>query len=333
MVNQKMKVIVTGGGGFIGSNLALELVKRGHEVKIIDNFVTGRIKNVMSVLEELDIEQDLTLVKGDIKNRDFLEREFRGFDAVLHQAAIPSVPKSIADPYPSHDANINGTFNTLVAAKNTGIKRFVYASSSSIYGERGLEKGRKKTQLSKQKVETMKPQPLAPYAIQKLTGEIYCKTFYHLYGLKSVCLRYFNVFGPRQNPKSEYAAAIPKFIKLMINNQSPTIYGDGTQTRDFTYVKDVVHANILALNSKKVKEGETINIACGKSIPINELVRVINKILGKKIKPIYDKPRLGEVKHSLADIRKARKLIGYRPIYSFEKGLRDTIKWIKEKEM
>ncbi|OIO40648.1 LPS biosynthesis protein WbpP [Candidatus Pacearchaeota archaeon CG1_02_31_27] len=317
-----MKIIITGGAGFIGSNLALELVKRGHEVKIIDNFITGRIKNVTTILEELGIEQDLTIVKGDIKNRDFLEKEFKGFDAISHQAAIPSVPRSITDLYPSHDSNINGTFNVLVASKNVGVKKVVYASSSSIYGER----------VGKSKIETMKPQPLAPYAIQKLSGEIYCKNFAHLYGLSSVCLRYFNVFGPRQNPNSEYAAVVPKFIKMILNDKSPTIYGDGNQTRDFTYVKNVVNANILALNSLKVHFGETLNIACGRSISINELTELINKFTGKNIKPVYEKPRPGEIKHSLANVDKAKKLIGYKPLYSFEQGLKETIKWIKEKE-
>lgn len=314
------KIIVTGGAGFIGSNLTIELVRRGYKVKVIDNLSTGLIKNLESV------KDDIKFIKGDIRSLDFLEKQLTGYDAVLHQAALGSVPRSINDPLSTHESNITGTLNVLIAARHKGIKKVVYASSSSIYGNREYFG---KQQVAKKK-EMMKPMPLSPYAASKISAEYYVKVFSHIYGLPTVTLRYFNVFGPRQNPNSQYAAVIPLFIKALLKGQRPTVYGDGQQSRDFTYVANNVEANILAMNSK-VKDGETINIACSKTISILQIIEKINLILGTSIKPKFDKPRIGDVKNSLADITKAKKLINYSPIIYFEEGLRKTIEWYRER--
>lgn len=306
------KFIVTGGAGFIGSNIAQELVSTGHQVKVIDDLSTGFLKNLEPIKDKIEF------VKADIKDLDSLNKEFAGFDYILHQAAFCSVPKSIANPIAWNNNNIAGTLNVLVAARENKIKRVVLASSSSVYGEA----------IEEFKVETLPPAPLSPYALTKLTDEIYAKLFYNLYGLETVCLRYFNVFGPKQNPDSEYAAVIPKFITLMLQGKSPVIFGDGQQARDFTYVQNNVSANILAATASQ-GAGEVFNIACGESISLNELVEIINQELGSNIKPVYQEARLGDIKLSKANISKAKEIIGYEPKIGFKEGLKRTISYYK----
>lgn len=312
-----MKVVITGGAGFIGSNLARALLHRGYKVRIVDNLSTGRLENIQ------DIKNKVEFIHGDILNMSHLKRAFKGADYVLHQAALPSVPRSIANPEKSHKANVDGTFNVLLAARDANVKKVVLASSSSIYGNRKPSK-------SNGKKEILRSQPLSPYAVTKLIGEGYAKVFAHVYGLPTVCLRYFNVFGHRQNPKSEYAAVIPKFINAALKNEEVTIYGDGKQTRDFTYIDNVVEANILAMENKRIVMGETINIACGDSISLLDLVKGIEKVLAKKMKIHFKPARPGEVRNSRADISKARKLLGFRPKVKFKDGLNRTIEWYQE---
>lgn len=307
------RALVTGGAGFIGSNIAIELVKRGYDVRVIDNLETGRLSNLNQV------KKDIKFIRGSICNPRTLRKAVKGVDYVLHQAALPSVPRSIKDPVKTNYVNVNGTLNVLVAARDAGVKRVVYASSSSVYGDTP----------KLPKTENMKPNPKSPYAIGKLVGEYYCRVFHDVYGLETVSLRYFNVYGPRQNPKSQYAAVIPKFIKTMMKNKAPTVYDDGKQSRDFTYVDDIVRANILAIKTSKKASGEIFNIANGEKTTVNQLVMSLNRILGKKVKPNYTKPRSGDVKHSLASISKATKILKFRPQYTLEKGLRETIKHFK----
>lgn len=309
-----MKIIVTGGAGFIGSNIVEELVNLNHQVKVIDNLSTGRIENLEGLLDKIDF------VEGDIRDLEFLQREFKGWDYVLHQAALPSVPRSIANPIEVHHNNSVGTLNVLVAARDQAIKRVVYASSSSIYGDAQVE----------YKQEDLPAAPLSPYALTKYTGETYCRLFYKIYGLETICLRYFNVFGPKQNPESEYAAAIPKFIMSIIDGQQPTIYGDGEQSRDFTYVKNNVQANILAMQTNRGL-GEIINIACGESYTINQTINFINQALNTRIEPIYQTNRVGEIKHSKADITKAQEILGYQPVVKFPDGIKETVQWYQTK--
>jgi len=309
------KYLVTGGAGFIGSNLAEELLKRGEFVRIIDNFSTGSIENIKEFLN------DIEFIEGDLRSIKDCKKVVKGIDYILHQAALSSVPRSIIDPISSNSANVDGTLNLLVVAKDVGAKRVVIASSSSAYGDTEVLP----------KVEDMTPNPLSPYAVTKYVEELYGRVFYKIYGLETVSLRYFNVFGPKQNPESQYAAVIPKFITRMLHGESPEIYGDGEQTRDFTYVENVVEANILAALSENIGHGEVINIACGQRISLNQLVDKINKIVGTNIKPIYDKSRIGDIKHSLASIEKAKNLLGYSVKVSFEEGLRKTIEWYKRK--
>ncbi len=309
--------MVTGGAGFIGSNIARELLKRNYRVTIFDNLTTGKLLNIQ------DIRRSVRFVRGDIRNIVLLQKVFKRADFVLHQAALPSVPRSIDNPARSHDVNVNGTFNVLLAARDQKINKVVLASSSSIYGNRKTLGSR----TIAHKKEIMKPMPLSPYAVNKLIGEEYAKVFAHIFKVPTVCLRYFNVFGPYQDPNSEYSAVIPKFIKWLQHNQRPVIYGDGKQSRDFTYIENVVNANILAMHSSKARHGETINIACGKSIPILHLTRTITKLLNKKTKPKFGPMRVGDVKSSLADIRKAKRLIGYTPLVHFDEGLRRTVEW------
>lgn len=307
------KYLITGGAGFIGSNIAEELLKRGEYVRIIDNFSTGKRENIEEFIDDID------LIEGDLRNIDDVKRAVKDIDFVLHQAALPSVPRSVADPISSNANNIDGTLNLLVAAKEAGVKRVVIAASSSAYGDTEILP----------KVEYMMPNPLSPYAVTKYVEELYGRVFYKVYGLETVLLRYFNVFGPKQDPTSQYAAVIPKFITKILKGESPIIFGDGEQTRDFTYVDNVVEANILAATSEKVGHGEVINIACGQRISLNQLVDKINEILGTNIRPIYDKPRVGDIKHSLASIEKAEKLLGYSVKVTFEEGLRKVIDWYK----
>lgn len=307
------KFIVTGGAGFIGSNITKELVRRGNKVKVIDNLSTGKKDNLKEVY------QKIKFIKGDIRNLKLLQQEFRGFDFVLHQAALVSVPRSITDPKKTNQNNIDGTLNVLVASRDQKIKRVVYASSSSVYGDIQTDFNQEETT----------GKLLSPYALTKYTGEVYCRLFYEIYGLETVVLRYFNVFGPFQDPNSQYAAVIPKFIKIMLAGKRPTIFGDGNQSRDFTFVQNNVLANILTAQSRK-GAGEVFNIACGKSFNLNQLIQLINHELQSNIKPIYTKNRPGDIKHSKADIKKASRTLVYQPVISFEEGLKETIKWSKK---
>ncbi|BCW99714.1 MAG: GDP-mannose 4,6-dehydratase [Armatimonadota bacterium] len=307
-----MRVLVTGGAGFIGSHLVEGLLRKGYQVTVADDLSTGDLGNLEAVRDQIEFLQ------LDLADLEQARIAVRGVDAVLHEAAIPSVPRSVADPIGSNRANIDGTLNTLVAARDEGVKRFVYAASSSAYGQ-GPELP---------KVESLPPDPISPYAIGKLTGEFYCQAFYRLYGLPTICLRYFNVFGPRQDPNSEYAAVIPKFITRLLNGERPVIYGDGEQSRDFTYVDNVVHANLLALETER-GFGEMMNAACGERFTLNELFRKLCEIIGAECEPVYEDERPGDVKHSHADISKARSLLGYEPMVSFEEGLRRTVDYFR----
>jgi UDP-glucose 4-epimerase len=303
-------VIVTGGMGFIGSHLTEKLLEE-NKVTVIDNESTGKIKNIKYLLNN----ENITVIKGSIVDLDLTEI-FKGKDYVFHLAAIPSVPRSVKDPFSSNEANITGTLRVLIAAKHAGIKKVVFSSSSSVYGNTP----------TLPKIEDMPVNPMSPYAITKATGEIYCKVFQELYGLSTVCLRYFNVFGPKQDPNSQYAAVIPKFITAITSDNSPIIYGDGEQSRDFTFVKHVVDANILSCESNKTG---VFNIACGRRITINQLVNYINEIVGKNIKQSYADLRIGDIKHSLADISKARSF-GYNPDGNFKEELSEVVMWFKK---
>ncbi len=305
-------IIVTGGAGFIGSNLVRALEKY-NKIKVIDNLSTGYLKNIKDLINNTQIE----FIKGNINNLNFLQKTFKDVDYVFHLAAIPSVSRSIINPIKSNYTNINGTLNVLTAARDNNVKKVIYSSSSSVYGDTP----------TLPKKEVMKPCPLSPYAVGKLTGEYYCQVFSEVYYLSTVCLRYFNVYGPQQDKQSEYAAVIPKFITLLLNNNSPVIFGDGEQTRDFTFVKDAVNANILAAESK---ETGIFNIAYGKRISINELAKVIMDIIGKQIKPKYKAPRSGDIRHSLADISKAKQKLGYVPKIEIKEGLEETITWFQK---
>ncbi|RMG68584.1 MAG: SDR family oxidoreductase [Calditrichaeota bacterium] len=307
-----MNYLVTGGAGFIGSNLVEALLARGHRVRVLDNFATGNRENVKPFLDRID------LIEGDLRSYHIVREAVAGMDFVLHQGALPSVPRSIQDPVTTNEVNVTGTLNLLHAALDAGVKRVVFASSSSIYGNSPVLPKR----------EDMMPNPLSPYAVSKLAGEKYCQVFSRIYGLHTVCLRYFNVFGPRQNPDSQYSAVIPKFIKAILNDQQPTIYGDGEQSRDFTFVENVVAANILA-TEVDCPPGVVMNCAVHQRITLNELVAHINRILNKTIQPLYTDPRPGDVKHSFADIALIKKTLGYQPAVYFEEGLRRTIEWFK----
>ena len=308
-----MKVLVTGGAGFIGSHLVEGLLARGHQVIVADNLATGKEENLASFLDRVEFR---LLDLADAKQS---REAVVGADAVFHEAAIPSVPRSVADPIGSNDANVNATLNMLVAARDVGVKRFVFAASSSAYGDSPL--------LPKQ--EEMPANPLSPYAIAKLASEQYCSAFWRLYEMPTICLRYFNVFGPRQDPNSEYAAVIPKFITRLLDGKAPVIYGDGEQSRDFTFVDNVVHAKILALEATR-GYGEMINAACGDRFTLNELFYKLRDIIGGQVEPTYEPARAGDVKHSQAAIEKARSLLGYEPQVTFEEGLRRTVTWFAQ---
>ncbi len=303
-----MKFLVTGGAGFIGSNIVAELLKRGYEVRVLDNFSSGKRENLK------EFSKDIELIEGDIRSYHIVQQAVKGIEVVLHQAALPSVPRSIKDPITSNDVNVNGTLNILDASVLNGVRRVVYASSSSVYGDN--------PELPKH--EGMLPNPLSPYAVSKLAGEKYCSVFSQIYGIETVSLRYFNVFGPNQDPSSQYSAVIPKFIRAMLKNEQPLIYGDGLQSRDFTYVSNVVEANILS-STAACKSGIAMNCAFSGYITLNELVSKINENIGKNIKPVYADPRTGDIKHSFADINLAKNKINYSPKIDFEKGLKLTI--------
>jgi nucleoside-diphosphate-sugar epimerase len=305
-----MQYLVTGGAGFIGSHLVERLCAVGARVRVVDDFSTGKHANLAPFREKIE------LIEGDIADSAVCARACRGVDFVLHHAALPSVPKSVADPVATHRANIQGTFNILVAARDAGVRRFIYAASSSAYGDTP----------TLPKIETMPPRPLSPYAVHKLTGEYYCEVFWRCYGVQTLSLRYFNVFGPRQDPMSQYAAAIPAFVTAILHGRPPTIYGDGEQTSDFTYIDNVVEANLLATQARET-HGEVINVACGERVTVNAIIRKINDLLGKEVKPEYVEPRAGDIKHSWADIRRAAELIGYHPAIGFAEGLRRAIDW------
>jgi nucleoside-diphosphate-sugar epimerase len=306
--------LVTGVAGFIGSHLADELLDRGYSVRGVDNFVTGSENN----LSVLDGDPDFEFVESDIRDVETLRSQMDGVDSVFHQAAVPSVPRSVEDPVTTTDANCTGTATVLDVARKTDVETVVVASSSSVYGS--------SDELPKQ--ETMTPSPESPYALSKYYTEQLAVQSSDLYDIDTVALRYFNVFGPRQDPEGEYAAVIPKFIQLMLDGQRPVIYGDGEQSRDFTYIDNVVQANILAAESDVT--GEVFNVACGDRYTVNELVQYINDNLGTDIDPIYDDPRPGDVKHSMADISKAEELLGYEPEVQFEEGLKRTISAFEE---
>ncbi|MBU1626818.1 SDR family oxidoreductase [bacterium] len=311
---EKYNFLVTGGAGFIGSNIAEELVCEGHHVRVVDNFITGKRENLSDFINKIELIEedlrDLKSVKSAVKDTDF----------VIHQAALPSVPRSVADPLLSNECNVTATLNLLVAAREEGIKRFVYASSSSVYGDTP----------KLPKVESMCTGPFSPYAVSKLAGENYCKVFSHVYGLETVALRYFNVFGPRQDPESQYAAVIPLFLSRILMDKEVTVYGDGEQTRDFSYVKNVVNANLQACFADKKVSGKVFNIACGKRISLNNLIEILKNLTSKKINASYIQPRIGDIKHSLADINEAKKFLKYEPKTSVEEGLKIYIEWFKK---
>ena len=305
--------LVTGGAGFIGSNIVRRLISDGEKGRVLDDFSTGRKENLAGLESIVDV------VEGSLTDREAVGKALQGVRFVLHQAAIPSVPRSIADPLTSNEANITGTLNLLEAALEARVERFVYAASSSAYGDTEVLP----------KVEDMPADPLSPYAVGKYTGELYARVYAKIYQLPTVSLRYFNIFGPRQDPASEYAAVIPKFIQLMLEGESPVIYGDGEQSRDFTYIDNAVEANLLACRSGKVGAGEVINVACGERYSLNDLVQILNEIMGTGIKPLYSEARPGDVKHSLADITRARELLNYEVGVDFREGLKKTVEWLR----
>lgn len=302
--------LVTGGAGFIGSNVARKLLELRHQVRVLDNFLTGKRENLA------EIRGDIDLIEGDLRNFEAVRQAAQGVDYILHLGALPSVPRSVADPLLSNDININGTLHVLEAARQQGVKRVVFSSSSSIYGDTPTLPKR----------EDMPLNPLSPYAAHKAAGELYCRVYQNMFRVETVCLRYFNVFGLRQDPASQYAAVIPRFITALRSGGQPTIYGDGEQSRDFTYIENVVAANIAASTAPDVA-GEVINIACGERVTINELARRIGALLGKEAAPQYLPARAGDVKHSLADISKARRLLNYADTVNLDAGLRRTVEW------
>ena len=307
----KAQYLVTGGGGFIGSNIVRSLLAAGQAVRILDDFSTGRRENLAG------IEKDVELVEGDVRDNPTLKRALKNVRYVLHLAAIPSVVRSVEDPISTNSVNVCGTLKLLIEARDAGVERVVFSSSSSVYGDTPT--------LPKQ--EDMSPLPRSPYALSKLAGEYYCRMFRDLYGLKTFSLRYFNVFGPRQNPKSQYAAVIPRFIDAVKNNQSPLIHGDGNQTRDFTFVEDVAAANLCCCTAPEASAGSVCNVGCGDRISINELADRIAAIMGKNIKAEHDAPQKGDVRDSQADIFRAKKLIGWTPRVNLDAGLRKTVDW------
>ena len=304
--------LVTGGGGFIGSTLVRALVERGERVRVLDDFSTGSKTNLESVGDRIE------LIEGDVSDPVACRQAVAGMDYVLHQAAIPSVARSVDDPVSSNRANVTGTLNVLVAARDARVKRLVFASSSSVYGETEVLP----------KVETMPERPVSPYALTKLAGEKYCVMFHRLYGFETVSLRYFNIFGPRQNPNSPYSAVISRFVASALDGKRPTVHGDGEQSRDFTYVENVVQANLLACHAEGAAGG-VFNIGTGERHSLNQLLRLLGGIVGRELDPEHTAPRAGDVRHSLADIGQARSVLGYEPRVRFEDGLRRTVEWYR----
>ena len=307
------KFLVTGGAGFIGSNICRELVSQGSFVRVLDNLLTGRMSNLVDFIDKIDF------IEADMGDQQVARAAMKDIDVVLHQGALPSVPRSVDDPAASHRHCVDATFTLLLAARDSGVKRFVYAASSSAYGDTP----------TLPKVESMRPVPLSPYAVGKLVGEHYCSVFHKVFALETISLRYFNVFGPYQDPTSQYAAAIPAFVTAILKDQAPTIYGDGEQSRDFTYIENVVDANLLAARAEHTA-GEVVNIASGQAVTVNATIDMINASVGKDIKPLYTDSRAGDVKHSLADISLAEELIGFKPKVSFQAGLAKAIDWYRD---
>src|ERR1700692_4220405 len=302
--------LITGIGGFIGSSLARALLSRGEQVRGVDNFCTGKRENLADILDRIDFHE------ADIVDLAAMHKACAGVDFVLHQAAIPSVPKSVLDPLGSNQANVDGTVNVLVAARDAKVKRVVYAASSSAYGDTP----------TLPKHEAMKPDPISPYAVAKLASEHYMISFYRCYGLETVALRYFNIFGPRQDPSSDYSGVLAKFITQMLSGKQPTIFGDGEQSRDFTYIDNAVEANLLACTAPAARAaGQTFNVATGRRVHLNETFKLLQGMTSYRGKPKYGEERAGDIKHSLADISKAEKHLGYKPKVNFEDGLRRTV--------
>ena len=307
--------LVTGGAGFIGSHIVEALLNRGDRVRVLDNFITGRRENLSPVAGRVEF------IEGDLRDYATTLRAAEDARVIFHQAAVPSVPRSVAEPALNHDVNVNGTFNVLMAAREAGVRRVVYAASSSAYGDTE----------TLPKHEHMPPSPLSPYAASKLFGEYYCQVFTRVYGLETVSLRYFNVFGPRQDPSSPYSGVISKFVTALLNGDQPVIYGDGEQSRDFTYVANVVDANLRAAESKEAI-GEVINLGIGERVTLNQLLAELQKIIGSNLPTRYEETRPGDVRHSLADISRAVETIGYRPLVGLAEGLRRTVEWYQENQ-
>ncbi len=308
-----MKILVTGGAGFIGSHLVEALLQDGNEVRVLDNFSTGRKENLE------DLSGKFELIEGDVRDESLVEQAVGLVEAVLHQAALPSIPRSFSDPITTTEVNSAGTLSLLEAARKSGVKLFVLASSSSVYGESDAES----------KNEGLPPSPLSPYAASKLSGEHYCRLYHKIYGLTTLGLRYFNVFGPRQDSASEYAAVIPRFITAVLKGGEPVVYGDGRQTRDFTYVANVVQANLKALSAPPGSGGEVFNVACGEETSLLSLLGLLSDFSGKAVSPRFEPPRPGDVRHSRADISKAGRILGYRPSVGFPEGLEKTFEYFK----
>jgi UDP-glucose 4-epimerase len=304
------RILVTGGAGFIGSHLVEALLERGHKVRVLDNFSTGKRNNLRAV------RNDIEILAGDCADPKTAARALKGIEVVYHEAAVPSVALSVADPFGSHHANATATMSMLVAARDARAERFVYAGSSSVYGDRK----------ERYKVETLPARPLSPYGAAKFAGETYVRIFAELYGMQTLTMRYFNVFGPRQDPSSPYSGVISRFSKALLKRETPVIYGDGKQSRDFTFVANVIHANLLALVAPGLK-GQTVNIATSKAHTLNDLLASLQSLAGRKTEAKYEPPRQGDIRHSLADTKAARKLLKYRPQVDFESGLARTFEW------
>jgi UDP-glucose 4-epimerase len=309
------RYLVTGGAGFIGSSVVRRLLEQGHAVSILDNFSTGRRSNLSG------ISDDITLFEGDLRSYERVHNAVQGNDYVIHLGALPSVPRSVQDPLTSNEVNVNGTLNVLLAARDAGVKRVVFASSSSVYGANS----------TMPKVESLLPQPISPYGVSKLAAERYCLAYMAVYGIEAVALRYFNVFGPRQDPASQYSAVIPLFIRLALSGESPVIFGDGRQVRDFTYIDNVVDATTAAATAPNAA-GHAMNVACGNAIVLLDVVKSIGEALGQDIEPQFAPPRLGDIKESVACIDLARELLAYEPKVEFSEGVRRTAEFISEQD-
>ncbi|MBI4605059.1 MAG: SDR family oxidoreductase [Planctomycetes bacterium] len=311
-----VRAVVTGGAGFIGSSIVRGLLEKGHSVRVLDNFASGRKENLEEVLD------DVELLEGDVRDPGACLAACEGIEVLLHQAAIGSVPLSIEDPVTAHKVNVDGTLNVLLAARERGVRRFVFASSSSVYGDAP----------ERVKSEDLPPRPMSPYAVSKLAGEAYACAFHKVYGLEAVPLRYFNIFGPRQDPDSMYAAVVPRFTTCLLEGRPPRIFGDGGQTRDFTYVENVVRANLLALECPREACGRPYNIACGTATSVSELFRRIRHAVGGealRVQPGHEPPQRGDVRDSLASIEAARKHLGYEPLVGLAEGIGRTIEWYR----